>query len=211
MTSLTKKAVETYKLATFAVAALLLGGCGGSSAVSGRQDITALDQIDAAIGQLQTKHPAGSYTPLSTLAVTTGTVTYEGFMRSSLANTSDTVTDVLAGQVDIAVAFDSPEMVDGTAHSFVDEDGNSMSGQLTLSGGALNLAGDPTSDFTFQFDGDGQLQDSSGRQIDLEVSFDGDFLGATAEAIGGDVTGTATVGGNAQSLQGLFVVEIPSP
>lgn len=191
------------------VATLVLSGCGGSG--GGEPQVTALDDMNVAIGELQADHPAGTYTPLNDPAIASGTVKYNGFLRANLANETDDVTDILAGQMELEVAFDATDMVTGTARGFVDEDGQTVTGELTLSGGTLDRDGDPALDFTFQFDGDGVLRSPSGQLIGLEVSFDGDFLGDSGEAVGGDVAGTATVDGNAQNLQGPFIAAVPTP
>ncbi|KJZ17929.1 hypothetical protein [Loktanella sp. S4079] len=187
----------------------LLSACGGGGDVP--EVTTDLDEMYVAIGALQSAHPADDYTALSDLP-DSGSAAYAGYMSTELSNRTDDVTNVLAGEVLISVDFGASDMVSGSAQDFLDQDGNPILGALDIAGGVLDRAGDPFGDdATFQFSGDGVLTDQDGRELTLEISFDGDFLGSNHEAIGGDVTGSVTADGNGQNLLGIFILEGSSP
>lgn len=136
-----------------------------------------------------------------------GTVIYDGFLLGQLANLDDDLTDSFAGKLSLIVRFESDQMVTGIIQDVVDEDGNSLTGQLTLSGGNLNRSGNPNVDATFVFQGEGELTTNKQELILFDLEFEGDFLGSNNEGIGGDVLGRASTNNGSQAVGGLFILE----
>jgi hypothetical protein len=191
------------------VAFWALSSCGsGSDAVEPIP--TALDEMNASASSLISSFTPVEYTDLS-LIPTTGTAGYSGFILGQLSNTDDDVTDTMIGELSIQVSFSEQNMVSGVASSFLDENGNPMTGEISISGGVLDRAGDTAVDATFAFEGSGELVDLDGRAIQLDAAFEGDFLGESANGIGGDVLGQVTVDGTGQSFGGIFIAEIDGP
>jgi hypothetical protein len=75
----------------------------------------------------------------------------------------------------------------------------------------LDRAGNPETDATFTFDGNGALVDSNNSRLSMTMLFEGDFLNAGATGLGGNVLGTLTENGVGQTLEGLFIMEIDDP
>lgn len=147
---------------------------------------------------------APSYTPL-TAVPTTGSATYSGFVFGDLSD--GTVRDRLIGRLELETDFSaSSASFNGTATDFVDADDAPLSGSLTVSGGHLNRDGNPASDATvLGVSLDGTLRDGDGVTTTLEVVLEGDFLGASADAIGGAALGRATVASESLDFDGGFI------
>ena len=180
-----------------------LSGCmsgGGSS----DQVTSALEAKRLAAEQMFMDFNPPEYTSLS-MVPTTGSATYDGFVSGVLSNTSDDVTDTLIGDLSINVSFDGSEMISGVADGFLDDSGNHLSGEIILSGGELDRAGDPNVDATLTFDGSGQLTAANGDTIAIDADFAGDFLGDEFEAVGGEALAQVTVDGATQSFGGSFI------
>ncbi|MEJ6404933.1 hypothetical protein [Yoonia sp. 2307UL14-13] len=183
---------------------MLLCSCMASGGGGSTADVSALVQMRADANRLLDRYDPIEYTDLSTVP-TTGSATYSGFISGQLADTGDTVTDSLIGELLVEVDFGAVEMVSGSADNFLDDQSNPLTGSITLSGGTLDREGDPTVDATFQFTGQGELVDTHGQTLVLNTDFEGDFLADGQTGIGGDVLGRVTVDGDEQSFGGFFV------
>lgn len=147
------------------------------------------------------------YTALSSVP-TSGTATYEGYFAGQLANTTDNITDTLIGAMTLDVrSAASSVSVSGSVNDFVDSNDNDLSGQLSLTAGSLDRAGNPSSDATLMMTASGTLTDAQGRTLVMGTQLEGDFLGAGHAAVGGDVLGSVRVNGVDQDFDGGFIAE----
>lgn len=147
------------------------------------------------------------YTDLSAIP-TRGDANYQGYFSGNLANTGDSITDTLIGQIDMDVDFTSNSVrVSGSVGSFVDEDDDALSGSLTLGNGSLDRDGNPSNDATLVLTATGTLTDDRGRDLDIGTQLEGDFLGSGHAAVGGEVLGSVTVNGTDQDFDGSFIAE----
>lgn len=147
------------------------------------------------------------YTDLSAIP-TRGDANYQGYFSGNLANTSDSVTDTLIGQIDMDVTFTSTSVdISGDVDRFVDDDNDDLTGSLTLTGGRLDRDGNPSNDATLVLTASGTLTDDRGRDLNIGTQLEGDFLGTGHRAVGGEVLGSVTVNGNDQDFDGSFIAE----
>ncbi len=186
------------------LAGSLVSACGGSGGSGDDPQASELQQMRTATNQLLADFTPIEYTELA-MVPTVGTATYNGFISGQLSNTEDDVTDTLIGQMTVEVDFEAVDIVTGTASGFLDDNGDQMTGMLTLMGGYLDRDGNPNVDATFLFEGTGELVDIDGQTLVLDTDFGGDFLGATGDGIGGDFAGQVTADGESQSIGGLFI------
>ncbi len=156
---------------------------------------------------LRNDYDPSQYTALNTIP-TTGSATYQGYLTGDLANRSDAITNEMIGQLDMAVNFNAQSVgVTGTVTNFVDADDRGITGSLTLSQGALDRAGNPASDPTLRIRATGTLTDHADRDLAMSLYLEGDFLGSTYGAVGGDALGAVTVNGVEQDFDGSFIAE----
>jgi len=149
-----------------------------------------------------------TYTNLSAVP-TSGSASYDGYLFGDLSNTSDDVTDTIVGSLSLRANFNSSSAsFTGTASDFVDSDDAAMMGSLTISGGTLDRNGDPASDATVRgVNVAGTLTDSADQDLVFAVQLEGDFLGDTYDAIGGNALGGVSVDGVDQDFDGGFIAE----
>lgn len=163
--------------------------------------------LEAVQSLLDTHADPVSYSTLGTIP-TTGNASYDGFVYGTLANTSDTITDSLIGEVTIAVAFGaSSTSLTGSITNLADQDGDAVTGSLTLSSGSFDRSGSPTSDPTIAIAVSGSLTDDLAQSFAINGQLEGDFLGTNHAAIGGEFFGTLQHNGNGQNIDGGFIVE----
>lgn len=180
-----------------------LAGCGEG----GTPEVQRFDEISDELSSLAVRYDAVGFSDLSGLP-SAGTARYSGLILLQLEDKTDPITNALAGSIDIEADFDGAGFgIQGQAHSFVDQDGDSVLGALELSAGSLDRAGDPQLDSTVSFDGVGMLEDAQSREINIQVEFSGDFYGPSHEALAGSVNGQATSDYGQQSVSGLFVAD----
>lgn len=147
------------------------------------------------------------YTRMSTIPQS-GAITYNGYLSGSLSNTSDVLTDTMVGALEMDIAFNGAGVtVSGRADGFRDSNGRSLTGELTLSSGDLDRDGDPNVDPTFTLSADGTLVDHQGRNLVFGTHLEGDFLGTSHNAVGGDALGRVTYNGTSQDFDGIFIAE----
>lgn len=167
----------------------------------------SLNQMRTAQSGLISEYSPVTYTQLSRIP-TTGTFTYNGYMGGTLSNSSDTVTDSVTGQMTAQITLtDSGAQVGGQVRNFRDASNAPMTGNLTLSGGALDRDGNPQSDVTLTMSANGTLRDSAGRDLVFGTRLEGDFLGSSHNAVGGDALGRVTYNGTSQNFDGTFIAE----
>ena len=139
---------------------------------------------------------------------TGGIIAYSGFFYGDLENTPAGISNNLIGELNMQITFTPTSAgVVGTASQFVDDNNDAVSGQLVLSAGMLDRAGNPENDATFSVTATGQLTELDGDILDFGGQLQGDFLGATYLAIGGDVFGRIDSSGNLYDLNGGFIAE----
>jgi len=180
--------------------------CGGSGSSTDAQlaELNALNaSADAMIERFQ---PVSFTDPNMVPAV--GTANYAGYFLGQMADTDDSLADTLTGEMALQVEFAATSMVSGTVFGILDENGDEVTGQIDLSGGVLDRDGDPNTDATFGFEGDGTLTDINSNTIILDLVFEGDFLGTDASGIAGDILGRADSGGTSQAIGGAFIAEV---
>jgi len=185
---------------------LIVSACGGSGSSTDPQ-LAELDARSASAKALIESFQPITYTDPNSVP-TSGMANYAGYFLGQMANTDDIITNSLTGDMDFQLDFAASGMVSGTVSGILDDGGNPMSGQIVLSGGRLDRSGDPDIDATFGFEGNGSLTDISSNTIDLDLVFEGDFLGPVADGIAGDILGRAQFGGISQSVGGAFIAEV---
>lgn len=147
------------------------------------------------------------YTNLSAIP-TQGDANYQGYFSGTLADTGDSITDTLIGQIDLDVDFTSNSVrVSGHVDNFVDADDDALTGSLTLGSGSLDRDGNPSNDATLVLTASGTLTDDRGRDLAIGTQLEGDFLGDNHRAVGGEVLGSVTVNGSDQDFDGSFIAE----
>lgn len=139
---------------------------------------------------------------------TTGSARYDGYLYGDLSDGDDTVLDSLIGTLTLDVDFTATSPAfSGTVRDVVDSRDDPFSGTLTVSGGSLNRDGNPANDATLRdVTVAGTLRNSGGDNLVFGVQLEGDFLGASAEAIGGEAIGRVSVGSASQDFDGGFIV-----
>ncbi len=148
-----------------------------------------------------------SYSVLTSIP-STGTAEYAGFAYGDLANTSDNITDSLIGELTVNVTFGAPSTTfSGAIDNFADESGDLIAGSLDLSGGAFDRNGNPSADPTIGITVNGNLTDTQARVLTFNGRLEGDFLGSTYSAMGGEFLGSVSVSGNNQNFDGGFIAE----
>ena len=193
----------------FAPRSVLLGSCLFMSACGGNSPAplpTELEILSSSADAMIDRFETIPFTSPN-LVPTSGTADYSGFFLGQLANTSDDLTDSISGEMVVQVNFAVSNMISGTVYRIVDDNGDAMSGKIDFSGGLLNREGDPNVDATLTFEGDGALTDINSNPINLDLVFEGDFLGADANGISGDILGRAVSGEANQAVGGVFIVE----
>lgn len=199
----------SVKKYAFLIAAGILAAC-GSGSTDQDQQVNQFDQLNAAANALIADNLPLVYTDLAS-DIPSGTVGYAGYLVAYFENTNDDITDAMAGRMELDVSFDAPEMVSGRALGIYDEEGRRLTGTIDLTGGVLDRGGNPETDATFTFDGNGALVDANNSRLSMTMLFEGDFLNAGATGLGGNILGTLTENGVGQTLEGLFIMEIDSP
>jgi hypothetical protein len=137
-----------------------------------------------------------------------GTAQFSGYAYGSMTNSADSVTDNIIGDLNIDVVFgNTSSSFTGSIENFVDEDGTAMSGTLTLTSGTFDRLGDPAADSTIGISVRGTLTDAASQDLTIGGRLEGDFLGSSTDAIGGEFLGTVTFEDTEQDLNGGFVAE----
>ncbi|WP_221235453.1 hypothetical protein [Yoonia ponticola] len=149
-----------------------------------------------------------TYTSLGAIPVSGG-ANYDGYLFGDLSNESDDITDKVVGSLSIRASFNAGgASFTGTASDFIDSDDNDMTGTLAISGGALDRNGNPASDATVRgVQVAGTLTDNADHDLVFAVQLEGDFLGDSYDAIGGDALGGVSVDGVDQDFDGGFIAE----
>lgn len=143
-----------------------------------------------------------TYTTLAAVPAT-GSASYEGYVYGDLSG--GTATESLIGRLTLTAAFGSDDITfTGSARDFVDHSDDPLSGTLTVSGGSFDRNGNTASDATLRgVSVAGTLQGSE--TLEVGVQLEGDFLGISADAIGGEAIGRVTVGTTSVDFDGGFV------
>lgn len=155
-----------------------------------------------------TQGGVADYTSLAVVPAS-GSAAYAGYLYGDLSISGGDTTDSLVGRLTLAVDF-APQTAtfSGTATDFVDARDASLTGTLDVSGGSFNRDGNPASDATLRgIAVAGTLREGDGTTWDVGMRLEGDFLGDSAEAIGGEAIGRITVGGAAQDFDGGFIAQ----
>ncbi len=147
-----------------------------------------------------------NYATLATVP-STGSATYDGFVYGELSD--DTVVDSLVGRLSLDVSFGADDFsFGGSATDFVDQNDAELSGTLAISGGSFDRDGNPANDATLRGIGlSGTLVDGNDTDWTVGIQLEGDFLGSTANAVGGEAIGRVTAGTTALDFDGGFVAE----
>ncbi len=141
-------------------------------------------------------------------APTSGTAQFNGYAYGSMTNSTDTITENIIGDIRINVVFGNTSTgFTGIIENFIDEDGNAMSGSLTLSSGTFDRLGDPAADSTIGIAVRGTITDATSQELTIGGRLEGDFLGSSTDAIGGEFLGTVSFEDTEQDLNGGFVAE----
>ena len=201
------------------VFAAALSGCGGggSAVTQGPDSGPANSELDVprtvsglrggaeALLDIWTPNGFASYTPLAVVP-STGAATYDGYIFGDLSD--DAVVDSLVGRLTLEATFGASDVsFGGSATDFVDQQDAPLNGTLQVSGGSFNRDGNPASDATLRgITVAGTLQDNAGTSMIVGVQLEGDFLGSSADAIGGEAIGRVTIGTASQDFDGGFIV-----
>lgn len=215
-----KNTREYLRLSGACAALLTLAACGGGGGPSVTEDptpgpanlnvetprtVTGLRGGAVALLDIWAPNGIANYTGLASVP-STGSATYEGFIFGELSE--EAVVDSLAGRLTLEATFDANDITfGGSATDFVDQQDAPIDGTLQVSGGTFNREGNPASDATLRGVAvAGTLEDGDGTQMVVGVQLEGDFLGTTANAIGGEAIGRVTIGSTTQDFDGGFVV-----
>ena len=162
----------------------------------------------AATGLLDVWAPAGvaDYTALAAIPAA-GSAAYAGYLYGDLSTDGGSATESLIGRLSLTARFTADSATfSGRVSDVVDSRDDPLTGTLTVSGGSLNRAGNPASDATLRgIAVGGTLRDEDGATWDLGLRLEGDFLGSTAQALGGEALGRVTVGSTVQDFDGGFI------
>jgi len=171
-------------------------------AVDNEQRDTAIDLIAVWAQDGESDFSSTAVVPI------TGSATYDGFLYGDISDDGNAPTDSLIGALELDVSFGSDTSFSGAVTDFQNADNVALSGSLTIVGGDFDRDGNPASDATIQGVAvSGILTDPDGTTYDLGVALEGDFLGSTAEAIGGAAIGGVSVDGVDQDFDGGFIAE----
>jgi len=169
--------------------------------------ITSASEMRTARSSLIDKFSPITYTNLTTIP-TSGSATFNGYLGGKLANTTDQITDSVIGKMNMSVTFSGSSVgVSGAISEFRDAQNRIMTGQLDLTNAALDRNGNTATDATFTLSADGILRDAQNRALVFGTALEGDFLGDTYNAVGGDVLGRVTHNGSSQDFDGVFIAE----
>lgn len=162
----------------------------------------------AATGLLDIWAPGGvaDYTSLAAVPAS-GSASYGGYLYGDLSTDGGAATDSLIGRLTLTATFSADSAAfSGRVNDVVDSRDDPLSGTLAVSGGSLNRSGNPASDATLRgIAVDGTLRDGDGTTLDVGLRLEGDFLGSTAQALGGEALGRVTVGSTRQDFDGGFI------
>lgn len=198
-----------YSIPVFCLLAACGGGGGsGGGGSDGTPVVEPPPQIAASLGPaaaaLLTDH-ANPVTYADPADVpTSGSARYEGYAYGVLSNSSDAITDNLIGALTLTTDFGS-DSFSGRIDTLRNTDDQPLTGQLSVSGGTFDRAGNPNSDSTLQVSLSGTVTDTGNRSLEIGAVLEGDFLGNGAEAVGGELLGTVTHNGTTQNIDGGFI------
>ena len=199
----------------------VLSACGGTAAttptvtpppttvtpVTPTTVTTSLAQMSVTNTALLAQYTPVVYTDLA-IVPSSGSMIYTGIVQGDLSNTGDTLTDEVTGEMTLSVTFrPTTANVSGSAKNFRDKEGAAMTGSLTFSGGAFDRDGDTSSDATLRLSANGTLTDTNSQQLVFVTRFEGDFLGSSYDAVGGDMLGGVAHNGTTQNFDGTFIAE----
>lgn len=202
------------KLCIAVITVIFMAGCKGttdplpisSNGPQGEQNETVV-QMTRNINNIVQTNTADGFTNILDLP-TVGSINYSGNVVWNLSDTNDSISNRMAGSLEIDVTFGSASVnFSGTASNFVDAQNNSMSGALSLSETDIDINGNPNRDATILISANGTLTDSLGQQIRIFSQLEGDFWGSNYNSIAGNVVGSATAGSISQRLDGIFATD----
>jgi hypothetical protein len=208
MTFQHKKGQEMSKRLTLIVTAGALGlltacgssgGSGGGTTPPSAPTYNTFADIEAAATAMDGRVSALTPTDRTTLPDGPGaqTATYNGFVRTgSLIDTGALNGRELTGQLTLTADF-ATDAISGSASNFLDDTDAAYAGTLT-GAGTINKSPAAPSAASLTIAGDIGGFTSS-------IALDGEFGGATAEAISGSAV--STIGTTAVGLGGSFVAE----
>jgi len=203
---------------------LTLAACGGSSSPVVEDPIvpdlpaapTDPDPVDPPTGDAQTGAEMRSsatslllefadpvvFTELSNVP-SSMTATYDGYAYGTLAGNPSTITDTLTGSLSMSIGLASNTAnISGTISNFVDDADNAVTGDLTITDGTFNRAGDPSDDPTLSINFAGTLTDA-GQDLVVGGQLQGDFLDTNYNGVGGALLGQV----NGHPINGGFIAE----
>ncbi len=169
------------------------------------------DGLRSAATDLLEERAAGGVADYASLGAVpaSGSASYAGFVYGDLSINGGDATDSLVGRLTLEVDFGADTAdFSGSTTDFVDARDHVLTGTLAVSGGSFNRNGNPASDATLRgIAVDGTLQDGDGIDWVVGIRLEGDFLGDSADAVGGEAIGRVTVGSTAQDFDGGFIAE----
>lgn len=148
-----------------------------------------------------------AYTEMAQIPMS-GVAAYNGYYFGELLNGSAVGVENLIGKLALNLEF-SPysTSVSGAVGNFSDSNNEPLSGQLELSHGALDRAGNPNTNATLTSRSIGSLTTAQGITLQFEVYLEGDLLGADHDAVGGNLVGGVTSENLVFSFDGYFIGE----
>lgn len=147
------------------------------------------------------------YTEMAQIPMS-GVAAYDGYYFGELLNGSAVGVENIIGKLALNLVF-SPysTSVSGAVGNFSDSNNEPLSGQLELSHGALDRAGNPNTNATLTSRSIGSLTTAQGITLQFEVYLEGDLLGADHDAVGGNLVGGVTSENLVFSFDGYFIGE----
>lgn len=111
----------------------------------------------------------------------------------------------LAGTLTLSADF-AGSLISGDVRGVSDAGEHYYPGTLLISAGAIYRGADTAIDYTFTADMNGTLQ-APGGDLAVDGIIDGDFLGASHQAVSGAVLGTVTGAGSIGIIFGDFLAQ----
>jgi len=185
--------MKIMNFSALAIAALAVSACSSSNSGGSR----SFDQLAEEGQALITKYENEDVTPTSNVP-TAGNATYNGVAAFGTTQSFDVQNAEALAAVSLEADF-AANSISGTIDNFVDFDGERAPGSVAVTNGTIAgnaIEADLSGDLTIE-----------GTSIAVGGDLAGNFVGANAEAIIGDIEADLTGPGGSETIFGVFGVE----
>jgi hypothetical protein len=161
------------------------------------------NQLEAEFVNLRGLYTTSDYQDPSTLPITPGAVSYQGF--SSLTLASPTPVNLL-GTSSLTLDLSKTSGFSGTFSDFVDQNDTSVPGTLTIANGSINRAGATGTNEALQGVLGGQLTINN-NPASFNGTVGGDIVRPARDIIDGEMAGAMAFGGSTIPFTGRFAAK----